>query len=86
MNHLLIIELPGGNDTGILAAACDAGHWFAVLTADPGHYLAQPNVADWLAQTKAVIEVPVFAVDALMARLAGIAFDAILCLPDLRID
>ena len=85
MSHLLIVELPGGNDTDILEAAFDAGHRFTLLTAESGHYLAQPDVAGWLARAEAVIEVPDFAVDAVMAKLAGIAFDAILCLQDLRI-
>ena len=85
MSHLLIVELPGGNDTDIFAAALHAGHRFTLLTADARHYRAQAEVAPWLARAEAVIEVPGFAIGDAMASIASCKFDAIVCLQDLRI-
>ena len=45
MSHLLILDLPGGNDTDILEAARAGGHRVTFLTATPAHYLAQPDIA-----------------------------------------
>jgi biotin carboxylase len=89
MSHLLIIDLPGGNDTDILAAALAGGHRFSFLTADPAHYRTQHEVAALLAQAEAVIDAESFAMPALIPRLMALhranRFDAVLCLQDLRI-
>ena len=86
MSHLLIVELPGGSDADILAAALAGGHSFAFLTADAAHYLAQPELAALLAQGR-VIEAPGFAAAEALVRAAHHAqpFDAVLCLQDLRL-
>jgi predicted ATP-grasp superfamily ATP-dependent carboligase len=89
MSHLLIVDLPGGNDTDILTTALADGHRFSFLTADPGHYRAQREVAALLGQGKAVIDAEGFALPVLLPRLRALhradPFDAVLCLQDLRI-
>ena len=45
MAHLLIIELPGGNDTDILQAAHVRGDSFTFLTADLALYQQQAEVS-----------------------------------------
>jgi len=82
VSRLLVIELPGGDDGDILAAARAGGHALTLLTADPAHYRAQPALAALLAGV-AVIDAGGFDLPALLPRLAG--FDAVLCLQDLRI-
>ena len=84
MSHLLIVELPGGNDTDILTAALEGGHRFTFLTADPGYYATQTEVAGLLARAEAVIAVPDFALATVTAAHRADPFDAILCLQDLR--
>jgi len=85
MSHLLIIDLPGGNDTDILEAALAGGHRFTFLTADPAHYLAQPDIAALLARAVAVIASPDCAAASLAAAHEADRFDAVLCCQDLRI-
>ena len=89
MTHLLIVELPGGNDSDILTAARDGGHRVSLLTADPDHYRAQAEVAALLDAGVAVIDAGGFAWAELCLRLEARhradPFDAILCLQDLRI-
>ena len=88
MSHLLIVELPGGNDSDILAAALEHGHRISLLTAQPAHYLGQPQIAGLLAQA-AIIDAGDFTMPALIARLraahSAYPYDAVLCLQDLRI-
>jgi len=88
MSHLLIVELPGGNDTDIIEAALAGGHSFAFLTADAEHYRAKPDIAALLSRG-AVIAVPGLAMGDVMERVsaahAAQPFDAVLCLQDLRI-
>ena len=89
MSHLLIVDLPGGNDSDILAAALAGRHRFSFLTADPAHYHAQGDVAALLARAEAVIDAEGFAMAVLLPRLIALhradRFDAVLCLQDLRI-
>ena len=89
MAHLLIIELPGGNDTDIVQAAIDRGDSFTFLTADLGLYQQQPAVQQILQHAHACIEVTNFDMQAvseqvLAAHLAR-RFDAVLCLLDIRL-
>jgi hypothetical protein len=88
VSHLLVIDLPGGNDTDILAAARNLGHKVSFLTADPAHYLAQSEVAHELADA-AIIPAPGFELPGVIADLlerhADDPFAAVLCLQDLRI-
>lgn len=80
MSHLLIVELPGGNDGDILEAALAGGHRFSFLTADAAHYRAQAALAPLLARAERVIEA-----GAALAAHEADPFDAVLCLQDLRI-
>jgi hypothetical protein len=41
MAHLLLIEVPGGNDFTILEDAIDLGHQVTFFTADLAHYRKQ---------------------------------------------
>ena len=88
MSHLLIIELPGGNDTDILTAAAEHNHRVTLLTAKPAHYLSQPKIAALLAHA-AIMDAGDFALTTLIAKLQAAhqayPFDAVLCLQDLRI-
>ena len=73
MGHILIVELPGGDDTDILAAAQRGGHRVSFLTADPAYYRAN-EVKPWFADFAHVIDIHFLD-----------PFDALLCLQDLRI-
>jgi predicted ATP-grasp superfamily ATP-dependent carboligase len=89
MSHLLVVELPGGNDADILVKAADEGHTVSFLTADPPHYWAQPNIIPLLRKLRRIIPAGDFAMSDLQERLLSLhlndPFDAILCLQDLRI-
>ncbi|MDE2303736.1 MAG: ATP-grasp domain-containing protein, partial [Sphingomonadales bacterium] len=89
MSHLLVIELPGGEDGDILVAAREEGHRVSLLTADPAHYRRQPALAALLEGCEQVIDAGDFAQAAPLPRLlalhAASRFDAVLCLQDLRI-
>ena len=88
MGHLLIVELPGGNDSDILIAAQAHGHRISLLTAAPAHYLGQPQIAGLLAYA-AIIDAGDYTLPNLISRLQAAhqayPFDAVLCLQDLRI-
>jgi biotin carboxylase len=89
MAHLLIIELPGGNDVDLLEAACARGDRFTFLSADLEHYRRQPAVWAALGNAQRLLDVPGF-VAAEVARLvadvhAGQPIDAVLCLIDIRL-
>lgn len=89
MSHLLIIELPGGNDTDLLQAAIDRGDEFTFLTACPDHYLGQPAVAEKLAMARECIAVRGFEYEDVSRRIRSLhtrhPIDAILCLIDTRL-
>lgn len=88
MSHLLIIELPGGNDSDILSAALALGHRFTFATADPDHYRAQLDLAPLLERATRVLTLPSDGArwDAeLAAAHRADRFDAVLCLQDLRL-
>lgn len=89
MAHLLIIELPGGNDVDILQAALDRGDEFTFLSAQLGHYRRQPAVATVLDLASELIEVSSFE-DIELERCARAVharhpIDAVLCLVDIRL-
>ncbi len=89
MAHLLIIELPGGDDADILQAAHARGDSFAFLSVDLGHYRRQPRAAALLAAAHGLIEVAPFD-DATLERAVLDAhavrpFDAVLCLVEIRL-
>jgi biotin carboxylase len=87
--HVLIIELPGGNDTDIVEAVIDRGDTFTFLSAELDHYRRQPAVRSCLARALRMIEVPAFdyqeAERRVLARHAERPIDAVLCLIDTRI-
>lgn len=89
MAHLLIIELPGGNDTDIIQAAIDRGDSFTFLTADLTLYQQQPQVYALLQQARACIDVAGFEMhtvqEQVLAAHQKLAFEAVLCLLDIRL-
>ncbi len=89
MANLLIIELPGGNDTDILQAAVDRGDEFTFLSGDLALYRSQPLVNEMLALARELIEVAPFEYDEVEQRVlaahAEQPFDALLCLIDTRL-
>jgi biotin carboxylase len=89
MAHLLIIELPGGNDTDIVQAAIARGDDFTFLSAQLDHYRRQPQVQSLLDQAYAQIEVLGFdyaqVESAVLELHARFALNAVLCLLDIRL-
>jgi biotin carboxylase len=89
MAHLLIIELPGGNDTDILQTAIDRGDSFTFLTADLALYQQQPAVNALLLHAHACINVPSFDMQAIESQVLAAhttkRFEAVLCLLDIRL-
>lgn len=87
-NHLLVIDLPGGNDGDVLSAALALGHRYTLASADPAHYRRQPELAPLLAQAQAILAMPADGArwDVILAGAASAdRFDAVLCLQDLRL-
>jgi biotin carboxylase len=89
MSHLLVIELPGGNDTDILAAAQRMGHSFSFLTQNLSVYKNQPSVYEWVNQATQIIESSSFDEATLNPLILqshqNQPFDAIICLLDIRL-
>jgi biotin carboxylase len=89
MAHLLIIDLPGGNDIDLVRAAVERGDDFSFLTSDLGLYRRQPLAWTALSLARALIEVPSFDYAEVEARVldlhAGQRIDALLCLLDIRL-
>ncbi len=89
MAHLLIIDLPGGNDTDIIEAARRRGDAFTFLTSQLDLYRSQPAVARALSAAHECIEVPSFHDDEVMERVLSVharrRIDALLCLIDIRL-
>ena len=89
MAHLLILELPGGNDTDVIRAAIARGDEVTFLTSDLAHYQRQPAVRAMLEQTREPIEVAPFDYAEVHRRVlvahAQRRIDALLCLVDTRI-
>ena len=89
MAHLLIIELPGGNDTDILQAAIRKKHSFVFLTQNLALYQKDPEIYQWVNQAQTVIELPgldeATAEYAVLKSHAAQPFDALLCLLDIRL-
>ena len=81
MSHLLVIDLPGGNDGDVLAAALALGHRYTLATADPAHYRRQSDLAPLLARAEAILPMPADGAQWIVPD----HFDAVLCLQDLRL-
>jgi biotin carboxylase len=89
MAHLLVIELPGGNDTDILQAAVRQGHTFTFLSQNISAYQTQSQVNRWVSLATDMIYSPSFdyeVVEAAVLQSHAIKpFDAVLCLIDIRL-
>jgi biotin carboxylase len=89
MAHLLIIELPGGNDADLIQSALDRGDRFTFLTANLGHYRKQGAVWDLLTQAWCLLEVPDFAFEpvtqAVLEVHAQAPINTVMCLLDIRL-
>lgn len=89
MAHLLIIELPGGNDFDLVQSALARGDSFTFLTSDLNHYKKQNVVWSWLQQAEQLLEIPSFAFDPVTQAVLDVhsrkPIDAVLCLLDIRL-
>ena len=89
MAHLLIIELPGGNDTDIIEAAVRLGHSFVFLTQDINVYQRDAKVYQWVRRADAMVVCSSFDERAVEVEVLSAhgnkAFDAVLCLIDIRL-
>ena len=89
MAHLLIVELPGGNDTDILKATKQLGHSFAFLTQNLSAYEKNSEVFDWIAQAFEILESNSFEytdIERLVEESSKRRkVDGILCLLDIRL-
>ncbi len=87
MAHLLLFDLPGGNDFGIVDDACALGHRLTLFTADAGHYRRLGDPA-WH-RIHRVVEVQPWTAGRLHDAAAAIhradPFEALICLIDIRI-
>jgi ATP-grasp domain/L-amino acid ligase C-terminal domain 2 len=87
--HLLIMELPGGNDTDLLEAATRQGHTFVFLTQNRSVYEADAEVYSWVSRATEILEFPSFELLEISDKVSKIheqsPFDALLCLIDIRL-
>jgi biotin carboxylase len=89
MAHLLLLEVPGGNDFTVLEDAVAMGHQVTFFTGDLTQYQKQGDTTQaCLALTREIVEVRPFDYAALerdaLAVHAQLPFDAILCILDIR--
>jgi biotin carboxylase len=89
MAHLLVIELPGGEDTDLLRAALERGDEFTFLTSDLAHYRSQSRVWAMLARALGYIEVNDFEYAHVERRVLAVhsrhPIEGVLCLLDIRL-
>ncbi len=90
MSHLLLLDVPGGNDFTILEDAARMGHQVTFVTSDLDQYRRQGDAANaCLALARTLVEVRPFSYAALEQRALTIhaetPFDAVLCILDIRI-
>ena len=88
MAHILLLELPGGDDTDIVDAALELGHEVTFLTGELKHYQDKPEVMSRFSLARDVVEVCPFDYPAVEQRVLQInqvkQIDAVLCLVDIR--
>lgn len=89
MAHLLLLEVPGGNDFTVLEDAVGMGHEVTFFTGDLAHYRAQAEaVQASMALARQIVEVSPFDYPTLeqaaSALHADYPFDGILCILDIR--
>jgi biotin carboxylase len=90
MAHILVLDIPGGNDFSVIEDACAIGHDVTFVTSDLSHYQAQGEAAAHvLAGCAHIIEVKPYTYDKLEQSLAALheasPFNAIICLIDIRL-
>ena len=89
MPHLLIIELPGGNDTDILEAALRMGHTFSFLTQNLSTYQKNSKIRGWIDQAIEIIESVSFSYSDIESLVLGAnqrnKIHGLLCLLDIRL-
>ena len=89
MAHLLIVELPGGNDADIVHAALERGDSFSFLTHQIAHYQRQRELFAMLSQAHEIVELPYFDYPQLEEKVLAVharrRIDAVLCLVDTRL-
>ena len=89
MSHLLIIDLPGGNDVDLLVCAIQRGDRFTFLTSDLSLYRRDARVWSWIEQASHLLECKNFDSQILdpmvIEQHRQDPFDALLCLIDIRL-
>ncbi len=90
MAHLLLLDLPGGNDFTILEDAVRMGHQVTFCTSDLAHYQRQGDHANsCLTLVHQVLEIAGFDYDTFEQRVMALhalePFGAVLCLIDIRL-
>ena len=90
MAHILLLDVPGGNDFSVLDDAVRDGHEVTFYTSDLAHYHRQGEITELaLTLAREIIEIrpfdyPTFEHSALEVHREN-PFDAILCLIDIRL-
>src|ERR1035438_4371280 len=90
MAHILLLDVPGGNDFSVLDDAVRDGHEVTFYTSDLAHYRRQGEITELaLTLARKIIEIrpfdyPTFEHNALEVHREN-PFDAILCLIDIRL-
>lgn len=88
MAHILLLEVPGGDDFSILEEAVRLGHHVSFFTGDLAHYQQQHGIQSSLNLAQEIVVVQPFGYAAFEERAVALhrqqPFDAILCLIDTR--
>jgi glutathione synthase/RimK-type ligase-like ATP-grasp enzyme len=85
--HILVIDLPGGNDADVLEAIIERGDEFTFLTSDLSLYRQQATIAPLLAKARHEIEVPSFDFNEILKALSAkmtLPLNAAICIVDIR--
>jgi biotin carboxylase len=89
MCHLLIIDLPGGNDVDLLVCAINRGDRFTFVTSDLSLYQRDERVWSWVEKASEILECKNFDPQTLDPMVHDAherdPFDALLCLIDIRL-
>jgi len=90
MAHILVFDLPGGNDFAVLEDALELGHQVTLCTNNLAHYAQLGEEAlQQLSRLTGIVEVPDFDEEILLNRLeerhAKSPFHAVICLLDIRL-
>jgi biotin carboxylase len=90
MAHILVFDIPGGNDFTIIEDACTIGHDVTFVTSDLSHYHAQgEGAANTLARCAHIVEIKPYTYEYLEKQLAALhelsPIHAVICLIDIRL-